>query len=97
MSKTKFGERQERMSIPTKDEFGNDVTLTYAVVDRGHLGRKVVASARRDSDGAQLIYAEGNDAFRRVLTALGATLLSLIVLASIGVIIFLLVNSPGLI
>ncbi len=90
MPKTVFEERTERASAETTDEYGNDVTIVREVVDRGHLGKTVVASARRGSDGLQIAYAEGPDALRRVATALGVTMIGLLVVASVGVIVYML-------
>ena len=92
MPKTVFGERIERTSAETTDEYGNNVTIVREVVDQGHLGKKIIASARRGSDGMRIAYAEGPDALQRILIALGTTVICLLVLASAGGIIFLLMT-----
>ena len=92
MSKVKYGACKEQTVVQTKDEYGADVTVVRSIVDHGHFGKRVSASAIRSKDGTKLAYAEGNDALQRILIALGATVIGLVVLASAGAIIYMLVT-----
>ena len=85
-----FGARIERTVAETTDEYGEDITIVREIVDHGHLGKTIVASARRGSDGMKIAYAEGPDALRRIAIALGVTMIGLLVVASIGAIVYML-------